>query len=236
MNLARPIYPYFKQPNEVQIQCVISRQVFTVYDFWMDVSHWKARKNGYVMQNLLFKKDIINFLRTFYCGIKLNFKGMQKDGVISFHGKRPHEHFVLNPPYANHVQRQMPYNRMLPPFHDPMFFLNATRQQEFHSTCTSQSILVSTCNTPMSDALHLPDPPSLCCVLTGRLFNDPVYTATMNTFERTAIEDWLSKSQTDPLSKCPLYFTTLVPNLKMKAECDKYRASKAVESSMSIES
>ena len=44
------------------------------------------------------------------------------------------------------------------------------------------------------------------------------------------------KSQTDPLSKCPLYFTTLVPNLNMKAECDKYRASKAVECSMSIES
>ena len=109
----------------------VSCMVFTVDDFWLDVSHWKARKNGYVMQNLLYKKDIINFLRTFYCGIKLNFKGMQKDGVISFHGKRPHEHFVLNPPYANHVQRQMPYNRMLPPFHHPIFFLTRRVNRNF---------------------------------------------------------------------------------------------------------
>ena len=151
MNLARPIHPYLKQPNEVQIQCVVSRRVFTVDDFWLDVSPWKARKNGYVMQGLLYKKDIINFLRIFYCRVELDFQGMQKDGVISLHGQRPEEHFFLIPPYENHATSyQIPYpmpldvhspmplpvhNRMPLPVHNPILFsVDATPQQNFYST------------------------------------------------------------------------------------------------------
>tara|TARA_B110001452_G_scaffold250750_1_gene239238 strand:- start:395 stop:877 length:483 start_codon:yes stop_codon:yes gene_type:complete len=107
MSLARPLHSYLKQPNEVQIQCIVSRRIVTVEDFWLDVGHWKAYKGHYGMQGMLYKKDIINFLRTFCCGLKLDFEGMQKDVVISLHGKRPNEHFFLIPPYSKVLQNQI---------------------------------------------------------------------------------------------------------------------------------
>ena len=59
------------------------------------------------MQGLMYMKDIINFLITFYCGVKIDFERMQNDSVLSLHGKRPKEHFFLIPPYANHMQNHI---------------------------------------------------------------------------------------------------------------------------------
>ena len=92
----------------MQIQCVVSRRVFTVEDFWLDVGQWKARKYDYVMQGVLYKRDTLNFLRTFFCGLELDFESMERNSVLSLNGQRPDQHFVLSAPYAKPVSMQNP--------------------------------------------------------------------------------------------------------------------------------
>ena len=52
------------------------------------------------------------------------------------------------------------------------------------------------------------------------LFSDPVMAADDNTYERYAIEEWLSRKHISPLTNLPLAYTTLVPNTKKKEALD----------------
>eukprot|EP00605_Chrysophyceae_sp_TOSAG23-4_P001604 GSChrysophyteH1.ASY1.ANO1.1763.1 assembled CDS len=54
------------------------------------------------------------------------------------------------------------------------------------------------------------------CPITYELLRDPVIAADGNTYERKAIEKWLAKSQTSPLSGENLEHTILSPNRAMK--------------------
>lgn len=48
------------------------------------------------------------------------------------------------------------------------------------------------------------------------LFVDPVIAADGYTYERSAIEDWITRKAISPMTNKPLAHTTLVPNLAAK--------------------
>ena len=67
-------------------------------------------------------------------------------------------------------------------------------------------------------------PLPLCCPITGLLMCDPVMDEDGHSYERAAIEEWLTKSQTSPVSRNPLTIKQLRPNRGLKDQCDAYRA------------
>ena len=50
------------------------------------------------------------------------------------------------------------------------------------------------------------------CVLTGDIMDDPVMTLNGNTFERHAIEEWINRNGTCPMTRGPLSISDLRPN------------------------
>ena len=66
-----------------------------------------------------------------------------------------------------------------------------------------------------------PEPPdNLCCPITLKLFEEPVFAADGQTYERKAIEAWLKKAgnvPTSPLTGEPLKDRTLRPNFLARA-------------------
>lgn len=54
-----------------------------------------------------------------------------------------------------------------------------------------------------------------CCSL-QELFGDPVIAADGFTYERSAIEDWLSRKKTSPMTNALLAHEGLVPNLAVR--------------------
>lgn len=57
----------------------------------------------------------------------------------------------------------------------------------------------------------------LTCPITGELLKDPVVATDGHTYERAAIERWLTDHQTSPLTNAPLVSKHLVPNLRLRA-------------------
>ena len=71
---------------------------------------------------------------------------------------------------------------------------------------------------PFDDA-----PIELCCPITLALFVDPVQTIRGQTYERAAIEDWLTTHKTDPMTGEALLTTAVYPDLVMKMVCERHR-------------
>ena len=61
-------------------------------------------------------------------------------------------------------------------------------------------------------------PIELCCPITLQLFRDPVKTLHGQTYERTAVEDWLESKSTDPMTGDILKIKALFPEDEMKHE------------------
>ena len=57
----------------------------------------------------------------------------------------------------------------------------------------------------------------LTCPITGEILKDPVVATDGHTYERAAIERWLTDHQTSPLTNAPLVSKHLVPNLRLRA-------------------
>ena len=53
---------------------------------------------------------------------------------------------------------------------------------------------------------------SMNCAITGEVMKEPVMDPEGNSYERSAILDWLSRSQTSPITRTPLTPDQLVPN------------------------
>eukprot|EP01045_Picozoa_sp_COSAG04_P008830 COSAG04_NODE_498_length_13385_cov_46.317853_4_plen_399_part_00 len=59
-------------------------------------------------------------------------------------------------------------------------------------------------------------PESFYCPITADLMQDPVNDPEGNSYERSAIEDWLSRSATSPVTRAPLAAHQLAPNRALK--------------------
>jgi hypothetical protein len=68
-----------------------------------------------------------------------------------------------------------------------------------------------------------PDVPShFRCPLTRRVMRDPVSALDGHTYERVAIEQWVSRNGTSPLLGTPLSVADLTPNLTLRAMISLY--------------
>lgn len=56
------------------------------------------------------------------------------------------------------------------------------------------------------------DPPNFICPIYQDLMEDPVIAADGHSYERAAIEDWLTRTKLSPLAHVELKHTTLIPN------------------------
>lgn len=56
-----------------------------------------------------------------------------------------------------------------------------------------------------------------CCPITLCAINDPVVAADGHTYDRSAIEDWMSRNATSPLTGEPLLHKSLVPNFAFRS-------------------
>jgi Mg-chelatase subunit ChlD len=73
----------------------------------------------------------------------------------------------------------------------------------------------------LDDAIN----PSFYCPITGALMEDPVIDSEGNTYERTAIEAWLDRHNTSPITRNRLTKDDLRPNRALKNSIDEVMAS-----------
>ena len=66
---------------------------------------------------------------------------------------------------------------------------------------------------------------SFLCPITRVLMVDPVVDPDGNTYEKTAIEDWIRQSGTSPITRTALSIDDLRPNQALKITIDEYRNS-----------
>ena len=64
-------------------------------------------------------------------------------------------------------------------------------------------------------------PKSFFCPITSMVMRDPVVDLEGNTYERSAIEEWLSQNSTSPVTRQPLRVDQLNPNRALKDAIDE---------------
>ena len=89
---------------------------------------------------------------------------------------------------------------------------------QFISSMTSMTT-GNTANTFSEDVIE-----SLTCSITGMVMTDPVQGNDGTTYERSAIVEWLSRSQTSPTTREPMTVNNLKVNTNIRYLCDKYHA------------
>jgi hypothetical protein len=63
---------------------------------------------------------------------------------------------------------------------------------------------------------HIALPEAYYCPITQEVMKDPVVDIDGNSYERTAIEDWLARNTTSPITRNPLQITDLRPNRALR--------------------
>jgi hypothetical protein len=66
-------------------------------------------------------------------------------------------------------------------------------------------------------------PSKFVCPLTLNVMTEPVMTKEGHSYERSAILTWLSKHNTSPLTREPLYISQIVPNCALKTQIQSWR-------------
>ena len=87
------------------------------------------------------------------------------------------------------------------------------------ATSAASASATSATNTFSEDVLQ-----SLTCSITGMIMKDPVQGNDGNTYERSAIVEWLNRSQTSPITREPMTINNLKVNINIRYLCDKYHA------------
>ncbi|CAF0990373.1 unnamed protein product [Rotaria sordida] len=64
---------------------------------------------------------------------------------------------------------------------------------------------------------------SFLCPITRELMTDPVIDPDGNSYERSAIEDWLKQHSTSPITRTPLRLNDLRPNRALRESIEEYR-------------
>jgi hypothetical protein len=66
-------------------------------------------------------------------------------------------------------------------------------------------------------------PDEYCCPMNGDWMSDPVVTPHGESYERVAIEKWITDHGTDPFTREPLALSQLYPNRKLKLAVENFR-------------
>jgi Mg-chelatase subunit ChlD len=83
-------------------------------------------------------------------------------------------------------------------------------------------------NIPRLHTEIMADNSNFLCPITGVLMSDPVIDKDGNTFERAAIEEWLAKHGTSPITRNPMTRTDLTPNRVLRSAIEDYRRNLAM--------
>ena len=70
-----------------------------------------------------------------------------------------------------------------------------------------------------------PAPEAFYCAITRCVMTDPVIDPEGHSYERSAIEDWLTRSRTSPVTRTALKPEDLIPNRALRESIEEYRAS-----------
>ena len=76
----------------------------------------------------------------------------------------------------------------------------------------------------VSEELLAQAPEQYLCSITRNLMSDPVATADGHTYERIAIEKWLVRNETSPMTGLVLPHKTLMPIFALKSLIDDFKA------------
>ena len=76
---------------------------------------------------------------------------------------------------------------------------------------------------PPAAAGSFPIPPSFKCPITQSMMQDPVVDPEGNTYERRAIEAWLERSQTSPITRTSLTASMLNSNRALRDAIESFR-------------
>jgi hypothetical protein len=68
----------------------------------------------------------------------------------------------------------------------------------------------------------IPIPPSFMCPISMKIMEDPVVDPDGNTYERTAIESWLQRSSTSPITRAHLTASMLHPNRALRDAIESF--------------
>jgi hypothetical protein len=68
-----------------------------------------------------------------------------------------------------------------------------------------------------------PVEPSFMCPISLKLMEDPVLDPEGNTYERRAIETWLKKKETSPMTRAPLTASMLYPNRALREAIESFK-------------
>lgn len=74
---------------------------------------------------------------------------------------------------------------------------------------------------------------SFYCALTLKVMSDPVIDPEGITYERSAIEEWLKRSETSPITRSPLRIADLIPNRALREAIESARGTQATPSGLS---
>ncbi|CAF5010581.1 unnamed protein product, partial [Rotaria sp. Silwood1] len=70
-------------------------------------------------------------------------------------------------------------------------------------------------------------PASFLCPITHELMIDPVIDPDGNSYERSAINDWLKQHSTSPITRTPLHLNDLRPNRALRESIEEYRSKQS---------
>ncbi|PNH12734.1 U-box domain-containing protein 52 [Tetrabaena socialis] len=70
-------------------------------------------------------------------------------------------------------------------------------------------------------------PPMFLCPITQDVMDEPVVAADGYTYERLAIQEWVARSRTSPLTNMPLAHAQLVDNLTLRSAIKEWREQAA---------
>ena len=222
----RAFVDYCNAPTEEQERLLLEWGVHTAYDLVEVVRAFTvaAGAENPSAENAVFRQQLCRFLRYRCARVVVHFDALFGDRVLVKGGEYPKQWVSATPDKpairdslkeGRATERRAPKEEGRLPFDSELAFPalpRGTRRPPFDAAVARPA--------PRS---CLDVPYDLCCPLTLELFVDPVVASSGNTYERSAIEEWLQKEARDPLSNLPLSTTSLVSDASKKRACEAYR-------------
>lgn len=200
---------YF-HPDTRQLECLQRWKIGTVHDLFRVVRRYVELNENVFPATGLYKRHILRFLNRQCDRCFLDFERMRDDAVIITGGVYPNQWFSLTearPRSKEAPPRAPPPIRPLPPA--VVDYNRDLSEEEALALAIRESLAVADAARVTSD--------DVSCPITLEVFETPVKLCHGHTFEKTAIEAWLAKSQTHPLTGEPLKHVVLTPDEGMRA-------------------
>ena len=184
--------------SEAQRNQLARRNITTLRDLF-DGANTKARAPRC---QVVLCRDLIRFVKYHCDNPHIHLHELVQDGILRRGGKFPDQWLAIKGGNVRLVG----------------FVLNGGLDDDeaLRRALEASSMNVVLPSPPAELPFLVTEASDLECPITLERFKDPVTTCNGHTFERDAIEAWLSKMQTDPLTGEVLVNTSLMPDYTMR--------------------